>query len=75
MRFNAFTAHHDIGIKGISLEQKNQLINILEPYGKIFITTEKDIEPEFKKYQLTISPEKCILSYIMLQCLLETAKL
>jgi len=58
MRFNAFTAHHDIGIKGISLEQKNQLINILEPYGKIFITTEKDIEPEFKKYQLTISPEK-----------------
>ena len=58
MRFNAFTAHHDIGIKGISLEQKNQLINILEPYGKIFITTEKEIEPEFKKYQLTISPEK-----------------
>ena len=58
MRFNAFTAHHDIGIKGISLEQKKQLINILEPYGKIFITTEKKIEPELKKFQLTISPEK-----------------
>ena len=58
MRFNAFTAHHDIGIKGFSLEQKNHLINILEPFGKIFITTEKEIEPELERYKLKISQEK-----------------
>lgn len=58
MRFNAFKAHHDIGAQGLSLDNKRQLIDLLRPHGKVFITTEKDIEPEFKKYQLNISPEK-----------------
>ena len=58
MRFNVFKAHHDVEIKGLSLEQKLKLIEILEPYGKIFITTERDIEPELQKYQLKIRPEK-----------------
>jgi len=58
MRFNAFTAHHDVGIKGFTLDQKKQLIDILNPYGKIFITTEKEIEPELDQYKLNISQEK-----------------
>lgn len=58
MRFNVFKAHHDIGIRGLSLEQKLKLIKILKNYGKIFITTEREIEPELKQYQLKISPEK-----------------
>jgi len=58
MRFNVFKAHHDIGIHGLNLEQKQKLIELLKPYGKIFITTEREIEPELKKYQLSISPEK-----------------
>ena len=58
MRFNVFKAHHDLGISGLSLEQKLQLIKELTPHGKIFITTERDIEPELKEYQLKVSPEK-----------------
>jgi uncharacterized protein len=58
MRFNVFKAHHDIGIKGLSLEQKLKLIEVLKPHGKIFITTEREIEPELKEFQLKISPEK-----------------
>jgi len=58
MRFNVFKAHHDIGARGLSLEQKLKLIHTLEPYGKIFITTERDIEPELQKYQYRTSPEK-----------------
>lgn len=58
MRFNVFKAHHDAGISGLSLNQKLQLIEILEPHGKIFITTEREIEPELKQYQLKVSPEK-----------------
>ena len=58
MRFNVFKAHHDVGVKGLSLEQKLKLIKILEPRGKIFITTEREIELELKAYQLKVSPEK-----------------
>jgi predicted glycosyltransferase len=58
MRFNAFKAHHDVGIKGLSLEQKLKLVEVIKPYGKIFITTERNIEPELKQYQLRINFEK-----------------
>ncbi|NTW32850.1 MAG: DUF354 domain-containing protein [Bacteroidetes bacterium] len=58
MRFNVFKAHHDKGISGLSLNQKLQLIEILKPYGKIFITTEREIEPQLKQYQIKISPLK-----------------
>ena len=54
MRFNVFKAHHDIGIVGLSLEQKLRLIEILEPYGKVFITAERNIEPELMSFQLKI---------------------
>jgi len=68
MRFNVFKAHHDVGIKGLDLSQKLELIKILEPFGRIFITTEREIEPELRKYQLKISPEKThsLLSYASL---------
>jgi uncharacterized protein len=58
LRFNAFKAHHDYGIKGISNENKHKLINILKQKGKVFITTEKEIDSEFEEYQLKISPDK-----------------
>jgi predicted glycosyltransferase len=58
MRFNVFKAHHDKGIIGLSLNQKLELVNILKPIGRIFITTEREIEPELKKYQLLINPGK-----------------
>jgi uncharacterized protein len=58
LRFNAFKAHHDYGVKGISGENKHKLVNLLKERGKIFITTEKDIDPEFEEYRLKISPDK-----------------
>jgi len=58
MRFNVFKAHHDVGVQGLTLAQKLKLIAILEPHGKVFITTERDTEPVLKKYQLKVSPEK-----------------
>ncbi len=58
MRFNVFKAHHDLGIKGISLGQKLKIVELLKPYGKIFITTERRIEPVLAKYQIKIQPEK-----------------
>ncbi len=58
LRFNAFKAYHDTGIRGLSLDQKLQIINFLKTRGKIFITSESKIEPELKEYQLPLSADK-----------------
>jgi hypothetical protein len=58
LRFVALKGHHDAGHKGISLEQKRTLISLLLQKGKVFITTEKPIEPEFEQYRIPVSPEK-----------------
>ncbi len=56
LRFNAFSAYHDKGHRGFSREQKMQLIGILKPYGKVFITGEKELATEFEPYRVTIHP-------------------
>lgn len=58
MRFNAFKAHHDSGAQGLTLNQKRELLRFLESRGRIFITGERDLPPEFKKYLLRISPQQ-----------------
>lgn len=58
MRFNAFKAHHDVGVVGLTIENKRRLVDLLSKQGKVFITTEKNIDDEFKKYQIKLSPEK-----------------
>jgi predicted glycosyltransferase len=58
LRFNAFKAHHDAGVQGLSVENKRKIIKYLETKGKVFITTERNIDEEFLPYQLKISPEK-----------------
>lgn len=57
LRFNSFKAHHDASARGLSLKDKRKLIELLSKYGKVFITTEKQIEPEFEPYRLPVSPE------------------
>lgn len=63
LRFNSFKAHHDIGIQGISIENKRKLIEMLSKHGKIFITTEREIDKEFEQYKIKI-PQHKIHSFI-----------
>ena len=58
VRFNAFKAHHDVGVKGLSIEGKRRLVNTLSQHGKVFITTERNIDDEFLPSQLKVSQEK-----------------
>lgn len=58
LRFNAFKAHHDVGAEGLSIENKRRLLALLKAHGKVLITTERNMDDEFKPYQLTVSPEK-----------------
>lgn len=56
IRFSALNAFHDKGIKGISAEVATKLINILKPYGTIYITSERTLEPQFEQYRIKINP-------------------
>jgi predicted glycosyltransferase len=58
LRFNAFKAHHDVGVSGLSLEQKRRLVEYLLHFGRVVITTERDIDAEFLPYQIKVSPER-----------------
>ncbi|MDD3877305.1 MAG: DUF354 domain-containing protein [Bacteroidales bacterium] len=58
LRFVAWDASHDIGHKGISLENKRKLIEILKPHGKIIISSEKKLPAEFEEYRMSICPTK-----------------
>jgi uncharacterized protein len=56
IRFAKLTAHHDTGISGINTAIAERIISILKPHGKIFITSERGLEPQFEKYRIQISP-------------------
>ncbi|MDP1621136.1 MAG: DUF354 domain-containing protein [Bacteroidales bacterium] len=58
LRFVALKGHHDIGQSGISFDQKLRLVELLKPHGRIFITAERELDPEFEQYRLPITPEK-----------------
>ncbi len=58
LRFNAFKAHHDTGIKGISLNDRRRLVSMLSVKGRVLISAEREIEAEFRDYQINFPNEK-----------------
>jgi uncharacterized protein len=56
LRFAKLTAHHDKGARGITTEITHAIIKIFEPKGKVYITSERDLEPQFEKYRMVINP-------------------
>lgn len=54
MRFSSLNAYHDNGIKGINTEIAQRLIDILKPHGRIYITSERELEPQFEQYRIPI---------------------
>ncbi len=56
IRFAQLTAHHDVGIHGINTEIAEQMIAMLKPYGRIYITSERPLEPQFEQYRIHINP-------------------
>ena len=58
MRFVALKGHHDVGQQGLTLEQKKSLVELLKPHGRVIITSERAIEPEFEQYRLPVPPEE-----------------
>lgn len=56
MRFSGLNAHHDAGIRGIDNRIAGKLIRILEPHGRVYITSERPLAPEFEPYRIAINP-------------------
>lgn len=56
LRFASLNAHHDGGVCGISTDIAWRLVEMLKPLGKIYITSERALEPEFEQYRLHINP-------------------
>lgn len=56
LRFSELKAYHDNGIKGINTEVAQHIIDILLPHGQIYMTSERELEPQFERYRLHINP-------------------
>jgi len=56
LRFAALTAHHDFGKEGLNTKIVRELISILSERGRIFISSERELEPEFERYRIQIKP-------------------
>lgn len=56
IRFAKLNAHHDTGVQGISTEVAQHIIDLLSPHGQIYITSERELEPQFEQYRLHINP-------------------
>lgn len=56
MRFAKLNAHHDNGVSGISTEIAEKIVSLLAPQGQIYITSERELEPQFEQYRLQINP-------------------
>ncbi|WOF16350.1 DUF354 domain-containing protein [Methanoplanus sp. FWC-SCC4] len=58
LRFISWAASHDIGLQGIERGKELEFIKTLEEFGKVFVTSERELGSELDKYRLHISPEK-----------------
>lgn len=58
LRFNAFDAVHDLGIKGFTIEEKRTLVREIEKHSRVFISSELDLPEDLQKYAIKIPKYK-----------------
>lgn len=56
LRLVDLTASHDIGKKGLDQNLIVEIIKRLELHGRVYITSEKPLDPIFEKYRIIINP-------------------
>jgi uncharacterized protein len=54
LRFSSLNAYHDTGISGISADIATKIINKIEPFGKVLISSERKLPSNFEKYRIGI---------------------
>ena len=56
LRFVSWNANHDIGISGISLDNKRKIVRELSNFGKVLISSEDKLPEDLQPYQININP-------------------
>ena len=56
VRFVSWGASHDIGQSGFS--HPKDVVQRLEPYGRVLITSEGGLDADLEKYRITVPPQK-----------------
>ncbi len=65
LRFVGWYANHDVNNNGFTFDEKMQLIRAIEPYMTVYISSEKALPMELRKYQLPTPSNQIhsVLSY------------
>lgn len=58
LRFVSWTASHDVGVSGLTMETKLMAVREFSKYGKVYITSEKPLQKEFEEYRVSIPPQE-----------------
>ena len=58
LRFNAFSAVHDIGVFGFTYEDKIRLVKELEKHARVFISSEAKLPEGLEDYALKVSKKR-----------------
>lgn len=56
LRLVSLKAIHDTGKSGLNNAEVTRVINRLEQFGRVFITAERILPPQFEKYRISINP-------------------
>lgn len=56
LRLSKLNAYHDTGIKGLDDKVVEKLLDILQPYGRVYISSERELPPQLSSYRLPIDP-------------------
>ncbi len=54
LRFSQLGAYHDKGISGLTDDKANQLVNLLNPHGRVLITSERPLHPFLEPFRINI---------------------
>jgi predicted glycosyltransferase len=58
LRLVALRAHHDTDAKGMPFDIAKKVIQILSEKGRVLITSEDELQDQFKEYQFPLAPDK-----------------
>lgn len=56
IRLAKHVGHHDVGARGIDDEIARKLIEMLTPHGAVYISSERDLEPDLEPFRIPIDP-------------------
>ena len=56
LRFVSWGASHDVGLKGLTLQDKYELVKELSKYARVIISSESDLPEDLKQYEYKVNP-------------------